>query len=101
MKEQSTTETTEPWWVFLLLITVTDLSITLNSALNLEQVTQHREGLQRALFPLQNCYSFLCSVDQHELLYSRALDPGSISTVRHQRCLGQRVAVAGVDEQEH
>lgn len=101
MKEQSTKESTEPWWDFLVLITVTDLSITLNSPLNLEQVTQLQEGLQWALFPLQNCCSFLCSVGQLELLHSRAFNPGSISTVRHQCCLGQRVAVARVDEQEH
>ena len=41
MKGQSTEESTEPWWVFLVLTTVTDLSITLNSSLNLQQVIQH------------------------------------------------------------
>lgn len=41
MKGQSAEESTEPWWVFLVLITVTDVSSTLNSPFNLEQVIQH------------------------------------------------------------
>lgn len=41
VKGQSMEESTEPWWVFLVLITVTERHITLNSALNLEQVIQH------------------------------------------------------------
>lgn len=37
---RSAQESTEAWWVFLMLITVTDLSITLNSPLSLEHVIQ-------------------------------------------------------------